>query len=46
MGTGPGVESAAVYVCRDFVCQAPVLDPSRLGEVLDEIGAPRRIIPS
>ncbi len=35
---------AAVYICRDFTCQAPIADPEGLSQVLEALAAPRRIL--
>jgi len=35
---------AAVYVCRDFACQAPITDMESLTSELDALSSPRRIL--
>jgi len=36
--------NAAVYVCRDFTCRAPMTDTETLTRELDELASPRRIL--
>ena len=42
MPESPGGET--VYICRDFVCRAPITDAETLYRELDAVASPRRIV--